>query len=76
MRKALITILALFLFSTKSFAQYQERQVFVYNIALGGITSGIGATINKKKEDKILPTFFRGFKYGCIGGFFLMEAKK
>jgi hypothetical protein len=76
MRKALITILALFLFSTKSFAQYQERQVFVYNIALGGITSGIGATINKKKEDKILPTFFRGFKYGCIGGFFLYGGKK
>jgi hypothetical protein len=76
MRIGVITILALYFFSTKSFAQYQERQIFVYNIALGGITSGIGAAINKKKDDKVLPTFFRGFKYGCIGGLFLYGGKK
>jgi hypothetical protein len=76
MRITFIAFFATFLFSTKSVAQYQERQIFVYNIALGGITSGIGAAINKKKEDKFLPVFFRGFKYGCVGGLFLYGGKK
>lgn len=58
------------------FAQKQERQVLVYNVALGGITSGIGAIINKKKEDKLFPTFLRGFKYGSVGGLFLYGGKK
>jgi hypothetical protein len=76
MRITFITILTLFLFSTKSFAQKQEQHVLVYNVALGGITSGIGAAINKKKADKIFPTFLRGFKYGCVGGLFLYGGKK
>ena len=33
------------LLSLKLQAQHQERQVLVYNIALGGITTGIGAVI-------------------------------
>lgn len=65
----------LFSFSVKLFAQ-QETQVLVYNVALGGVTSGIGAAINKKKTDKFFPTFWRGFKYGCIGGSFLYGGKK
>jgi hypothetical protein len=76
MRISFTAIVALFLFSIKSIAQNQERHVLVYNIALGGITSGIGAALNKKKEDKFLPTFFRGLKYGCIGGLFLYGGKK
>jgi hypothetical protein len=76
MKITFIAFLALCLFSTKSFAQKQERQVLIYNVALGGITSGIGAAINKKKENKLLPTFFRGFKYGCVGGLFLYGGKK
>ncbi len=71
-----IVFFSLFIFYTKNFAQQQERHVFVYNIALGGITSGIGAAINKKKEDKFLQVFFRGFKYGCVGGLFLYGGKK
>jgi hypothetical protein len=76
MKITFIAFLALSLFSTKSFAQKQERQVLIYNVALGGITSGIGAAINKKKDDKLLATFFRGFKYGCVGGLFLYGGKK
>jgi hypothetical protein len=76
MRIAIIAVVALSLFPIKSFAQNQERHVFIYNVTLGGITSGIGAAINKKKEDKLLSTFFRGFKYGCVGGLFLYGGKK
>lgn len=31
-------------------AQHQERTVVIYNVALGGITSGIGDVINKPKQ--------------------------
>jgi len=43
------TTLLLFL-HLNLFAQHQEQTVFFYNVAFGGITSGIGAIINKPKE--------------------------
>ena len=43
---------------------------------MGGITTGIGAAINKQKTEKVLPAFFRGFKTGCVGGAFLYGGKK
>ena len=71
---AVIVLVCISFLNVKS--QNQEREVIMYNIALGGITTGIGAAINKQKSEKIFPAFFRGFKIGCVGGAFLYGGKK
>lgn len=76
MKMFIASIILPFFFFSKINAQHQERQVIIYNIALGGITTGIGAAINKQKSEKVFPAFFRGFKSGCIGGAFLYGGKK
>lgn len=72
-----IIIFSLF-FQTKIFGQRARQEVglAIYNCGLGGITSGVGAVINKKKNEKPLRVFWRGFKYGTIGGFFNYTGKK
>jgi hypothetical protein len=66
------------LFQTKTSAQKtrQEIGLAVYNCGLGGLTSGIGALINKKKNEKGLAVFLRGFTYGSIGGLINYSGKK
>lgn len=54
----------------------QELGLAGYNIALGGITAGFGAMINKKKGTKAGKAFLRGVKYGCIGGAINYTAKR
>jgi hypothetical protein len=58
------------------FAQHQEQAVFVYNVAFGGITSGIGAIINKPKEVNWKKAFLKGFWQGDIGGLLNYSGKK
>ena len=58
------------------FAQHQEQTVFVYNVAFGGITSGIGAIINKPKEVNWKKAFLKGFWQGDIGGLLNYSGKK
>ena len=54
----------------------QEATMFVYNCGFGGITAGVGAVINKRKQEHILPTFWRGFKYGALGGLINYGSKR
>ena len=58
------------------FAQHQERTVFVYNVTFGGITSGVGAIINRPKAIGWKKAFFKGFWQGSIGGLLNYSGKK
>jgi hypothetical protein len=57
-------------------AQHQERQILFYNLGFGGITSGIGAVINKKDTENWKKAFLKGFWQGSIGGMFNYSSKK
>ncbi|MDN3655336.1 hypothetical protein QWZ08_06860 [Ferruginibacter paludis] len=57
------------------FSQNQENNILLYNVGLGGITSGIGAVINKKNENW-KRCFVRGFWQGSIGGLINYSSKK
>ncbi len=56
--------------------QKQDAALMVYNCGLGGVTSGFGALINKKKNERALPIFWRGFKYGTLGGLLNYTSKR
>ncbi|MEO8111786.1 MAG: hypothetical protein ABI594_17195 [Ginsengibacter sp.] len=71
-----VVTLLLLLVHLHASAQHQERTVFVYNIALGGITSGIGAVINKPKQVNWKKAFLKGFWQGDIGGLLNYAGKK
>jgi hypothetical protein len=70
-----ITLLLLF-FHLNVFAQHQERTVFVYNVAFGGVTSGIGAIINRPQEVNWNKAFLKGLWQGSIGGLLNYTGKK
>jgi hypothetical protein len=72
-RIATIALLLLFLNAS---AQHQERTVFVYNVAFGGFSAGIGSVINKPKEVNWKKAFIRGFWQGSIGGLINYSSKK
>lgn len=67
-------ILLLSTFQVK--AQQQERTVFLYNTLFGGVTAGVGATINKEKSENWKHAFLRGFWQGSIGGGLSYSGKK
>lgn len=54
----------------------QEVKLFAANTLFGGVTTGVGALINKQKNEKAFPVFLNGFKYGCLGGALLYAGKK
>lgn len=58
------------------FIDHQEVQLVASNVLFGGLTTGLGAVINKSDAAKVLPTFWKGFKYGCVGGVLLYTGKK
>ena len=57
-------------------SQNQESKMIIYNVGFGALTSGLGATINKKKSEKWGKTFLRGCWQGSIGGLINYSAKK
>lgn len=57
-------------------AQHQERTVLVYNVTFGGITSGVGAIINRPKAINWKKAFIKGFWQGSIGGLLNYSGKK
>ncbi len=61
---------------TQSDKDRQEATMFVYNCGLGGITAGVGAVINKRKQEHTMSTFWRGFKYGALGGLLNYGSKR
>jgi len=58
------------------YGQHQERQVLLYNIGLGGLTSGIGSIINTPKGQNWKKNFVRSFWQGCAGGVLHYTGKK
>ncbi len=65
-----LSISAILFFNKQVYSQKnrQELGLLIYNVGFGGFTAGVGALFNKEKEHKVLSVFWRGFKYGCIGG--------
>jgi hypothetical protein len=57
-------------------AQHYEARSAVYNAVLGGISGGIGAIINKRKEQKWNDVFVKGFLIGAGGGAVMYSGKK
>ncbi|MEM9917335.1 MAG: hypothetical protein AAF990_04525 [Bacteroidota bacterium] len=55
--------------------QKQKNQLFVYNVAIGGIIGGVGALINKGKDENGWKVFLKGTGQGLLGGFINYQAK-
>lgn len=51
-------------------------QSVIYNCLVGGLSGGLGAVINKGKDDKHLKVFARGFVTGTAGGAIMYSGKK
>ncbi len=75
--KIFILTIATILLSLKSSSQFQSQrnEIFAYNILSNGITCGISGAINKGKNEKVLPVFFKNFGKGCLGGLVKYSAK-
>jgi hypothetical protein len=74
--KTLIYILAFTCLSKTCYSQKQERTLFFYNVGFGGLTSGIGAVINKPKGTNSKKYFVKGFWQGSVGGLINYSSKK
>jgi hypothetical protein len=72
----LFTLIVVLLLSISSFAQHQERRMFMYNACFGGITAGVGAVINKPKDLNWRKAFLKGIWQGSIGGALNYSGKK
>ena len=57
-------------------SQNLEPKIFGYNVLIGGLTGGIGALINKKKDQKWHKVFIKGFVVGVGGGAISYSGKK
>ena len=50
-------------------SQNNNTQAALYNVGIGGFFGGIGAIINKKKQEKPMKVFLKGFWQGFVGGY-------
>lgn len=57
-------------------SQNIEAKLIAYNTLVGGFSGGIGAVINKKKEQKWQQAFAKGFIIGLGGGAICYAGKK
>lgn len=55
--------------------QKQRREIIAYNVLSTATTAAIGALINKKKNEKWFPVFYRSFLSGAVGGYLMHEGK-
>ncbi len=73
-------VLYLLLFIGFSFPELRsqniEAKVIAYNALAGGLSGGIGALINKKKDQKWHRAFIKGFVVGLGGGTIAYSGKK
>lgn len=53
----------------------QTKSVQLYNIGTTALLTGIGAVITKKKQQRWLPVFAKGFAYGVAGGYLKCQGK-
>lgn len=74
--KVIILILLLSFSYIETYAQKQERDVLLYNVAFGGIIAGVGSVINKPKKSDWKKIFVKGFWQGSAGGLLNYTGKK
>ena len=76
-------LIILFLLATLSFPgvgqdqQYraQRADFALYNMGMGGLAGGVGAWVNKKKDQKWHRIFFKGMAQGLLGGYLTHQGK-
>lgn len=56
--------------------RYIKTESALFNTLIGGLTSGIGAVINKNNDESFFQTFSRGFLVGSAGGYIMYQGKK
>lgn len=78
MKKTILLIgcLLLIFHSENIRSQNKDFKAGIYNIGIGAIVGGIGAVINKKKDQRTSKIFLKGFKEGALGGYLLFESKR
>lgn len=76
MKCFIITLLLLFLKSETQFAQQNDGQAIVMDVAANAVTAGFGALINKKNNEKGGKVFLRGMWQGAIGGAVVYSSKQ
>lgn len=75
-KKSLCAILLFLFFFTPCKSQNIEVKIIAYNTLAGGLSGGIGAVINKKKDQKWHKAFSKGFITGIGGGAIVYSGKK
>ena len=76
-------LIILFLLAALSFPgvgqdqQYraQRTDFALYNMGMGGLAGGVGAWVNKEKEQKWHRVFFKGMAQGLLGGYLTHQGK-
>lgn len=75
--KKSVCVFLLFLFFYEPVkTQNIEAKIIAYNVLAGGLSGGIGAAINKKKDQKWHKAFVKGFIIGLGGGTISYSGKK
>lgn len=79
MKSKLLIVTFFLLSNSKIFSQAKNTsnsKEFLYNVSIGSIIGAIGATLNKKPNQKLLKIAFKGFYQGALGGYITFESKK
>lgn len=78
MKKTIFAILCILFFypiqDIKS--QTNDFNSGAFNVGIGAIIGGIGAVLNKKKNQNTKKVFFKGFREGALGGYLVFESKR
>jgi len=69
-------LLITFLICFKISAQKNDSEAIAYNVGLGSFFGGVGAIINKDKNQKWHKAFLKGLWQGALGGYVVYESKK
>ncbi len=80
MKKAILLILSFILItklSAQNFKDFnkQRREFALIHIGINGFVGGLGALVNKRKDEKKIKVFLKGFGQGCLGGTFQVIGK-
>jgi hypothetical protein len=63
-------------YCSPSTAQQSDLEVGLYNIGINGLIGGIGAVINKEKEEPLGKVILKGIGQGAMGGYLIFESKR
>jgi hypothetical protein len=75
LKRPLLFLLLFCLVCPKAPAQETKAGYAVYNTALGSVVGGIGAVINKKKDEKFGRVLVKGLWQGAMGGVVVHTSK-